>query len=90
MFHQYTIRINNEFGIGRENIIEKLGSRGINTGVYYPKPLHLIEHFAAMGYKQGDFPAAEKAANEVLSLPVHPSLSDEDIRLIVDSIRDLE
>src|SRR3989338_279922 len=90
VFHQYTIRINNEFGIGRENIIEKLGSRGINTDVYYPKPLHLIEHFAAMGYKQGDFPAAEKAANEVLSLPVHPSLSDEDIRLIVDSIRDLE
>jgi len=85
-FHQYTIRITDEFKVSREELIESLNKNFINTGVYYPKPLHLHEHFEKFGYKKGDFPVAEKLSGEVLSLPVHPHLSEEEIELIISSI----
>ncbi|MBW2993529.1 DegT/DnrJ/EryC1/StrS family aminotransferase [Candidatus Woesearchaeota archaeon] len=81
VFHQYTIRAEK-----RDKLKEYLGEQGIVCGVYYPKPLHMHPFFMKLGYKQGDFPNAEKSGIEVLSLPVHPALTEEDINKIIKVI----
>jgi len=88
VFHQYTIKITEEFKSDRDELLDYLKENGIGCGIYYPKPLHLHPHFQKMGYKQGDFPVAEKISEQVLSLPVHPSLTDADIELIIDKIQE--
>lgn len=87
VFHQYTIRITSDFGATRGELRQSLTSRGIGTAVFYPQPLHLHPHFRKLGYQRGNFPVAEKASREVLSLPVHPSLADPDIELIINTIQ---
>lgn len=77
VYHQYTI-----ITPKRDAIQEKLKSEGISSVVYYPIPLHLQEALSYLGYKEGDFPVAEKAAREVLSLPMHPFLSGQTIERI--------
>ena len=84
-WHQYTVRVPG----GREKrdaLQAHLTEQGIGTGVYYPLPLHLQPAFAHLGYKIGDFPIAEKLSGEVLSLPVHPGLSSEDLSKIVEGV----
>lgn len=81
VYAQYTIRVP-----ARDNLSAKLKSLGIPTAVYYPKCLHEQPVFQHLGYKFGDFPVAEKASREVLSLPMHPFLSEADQNLIVSSI----
>ena len=88
VFHQYTIKLNN-FKISREKLQEELSKKGINTSIYYPKPLHLCSHFIKLGYKERDFPVAEKISKQVLSLPVHPHLNKDDLDLIINSIKEL-
>lgn len=88
VFHQYTIRVTDEFKSSRDKLLLHLKENGINCGVYYPKPLHLHPHFMKLGYKEGDFPVAEKMAKEVLSLPVHPSLAEEEIKFIINKIKE--
>ena len=88
VFHQYTIRITKDCKITRDELLIKLKENEINCGVYYPKPLHLHPHFAKMGYKEGDFPVAEKLAKEVISLPVHPSLTEKEINFVINKIRE--
>lgn len=73
VYAQYTLRIND-----RDQVAAKLKTAGIPTAIYYPKCLHEQPVFAGLGYKLGDFPESEKAAKEVLSLPMHPFLSAED------------
>ncbi|RJQ38242.1 DegT/DnrJ/EryC1/StrS family aminotransferase [Candidatus Microgenomates bacterium] len=87
VFHQYTIRITKECKANRNKLIKFLENKGIMTRIYYPKPLHLYPHFIAMGYKKGDFPVAEKIASEVLSIPVHPLVTENDIQYIINSIK---
>lgn len=86
VYHQYTIRIMEEFGHTRDELMEFLKANEIGSGIYYPKPLHLHTHFREMGYKEGDFPVAERIAKEVLSLPVNPLLNQEDLELIIENI----
>ena len=86
-WHQYTIRVPG----GREKrdaLQAHLTEQGIGTGVYYPLPLHLQPVFAHLGYKIGDFPIAEKLSGEVLSLPVHPGLSSEDLEKITEAVNE--
>lgn len=90
VFHQYTIRITKEFGSSREELIEHLKKNGIGFGIYYPKPLHLHPHFSRLGYKEGDFPVAEKLAKEVISLPVHPKVIQKDIEYIIEIINNFQ
>jgi perosamine synthetase len=87
VFHQYTVRLTAEFPLSREDLIVKLRDSGIATGVYYPKPLHFYDHIAKIGYKEGDFPKAELAASQVLSLPVHQKVENDDIQHMARIIR---
>ncbi len=88
VFHQYTIKLNG-FKLLRDQLIEKLKSKGIESAIFYPKPLHLQPSFKKMRYKEGDFPIAEKLSKEVLSLPVHPAVTKDDIRTIINAIKEL-
>jgi dTDP-4-amino-4,6-dideoxygalactose transaminase len=67
-------------------VLASLRSQQIGAAIYYPIPLHLQECFAFLGYKQGDLPASEAAAAEVLSLPVFPELGAERQELVVRGI----
>ena len=86
VYHQYTIRITEEYGHTREELMEFLKENEIGCGIYYPKPLHMHEHFRKMGYKEGDFPVSEMLSKQVLSLPVNPFVTKEDVESIVDKI----
>ena len=78
---QYTIRVQN-----REYFQSKLKALGIPTAVHYPKPLHLQECFSYLGSKRGDYPVSEQAAREVVSLPMNPFLSLDQIEYISTSV----
>jgi dTDP-4-amino-4,6-dideoxygalactose transaminase len=82
VFHQYVIRAPK-----RDALREFLTSHGIGTEVYYPLPLHLQTSLKDVGYKLGDFPVAERAAAEVLALPMYPELRDEEQESVVEGIR---
>ncbi len=81
VFHQYVLRVPR-----REALRAFLTERGIGTEVYYPLPLHLQESLQSLGYELGDFPVAEKAAEEVLALPIFPELREDELETVVDAI----
>ncbi|MBN2199343.1 MAG: DegT/DnrJ/EryC1/StrS family aminotransferase [Candidatus Aminicenantes bacterium] len=81
IFNQYTLRVRK-----RDGLKAFLQERGVMTAVYYPVPLHLQECYKDLGYKKGDFPESEKAAGEVLSLPVYPELMDGQRDFVVAAI----
>jgi len=89
VFHQYTIRLRQTFPHSRLDFMTALRDKEVGSGIYYPNPLHAYPHIKALGYKLGDFPAAEQAASEVLSLPVHPKVSEADIRQIIRAVQEL-
>jgi UDP-2-acetamido-2-deoxy-ribo-hexuluronate aminotransferase len=82
VYAQYTIRLPN-----RDQVAERLKAKGIPTAVYYPKCLHEQPVFSKLGYEIGDFPEAEKAAREVLSLPMHPFLTEQDQAVVVEGLK---
>jgi dTDP-4-amino-4,6-dideoxygalactose transaminase len=82
VFHQYVIRAPR-----RNALREHLNARGIGNEIYYPVPLHLQAAFKDLGYQPGDFPHAERAAAEVLALPIYPELRDDEQQAVVDAIR---
>ncbi|MGB9724150.1 MAG: DegT/DnrJ/EryC1/StrS family aminotransferase [Chloroflexia bacterium] len=81
VFHQYTIRIRGD----RDRAVEELKARGIGTGVYYPLPVHHQPLYRQLGYDDS-LPEAERACREVLSLPVHPALTRDDLQAIVEAV----
>lgn len=84
VYNQYTIMSNK-----REAIQKRLKEENISSVVYYPKPLHLQEAVSFLKYKAGDFPLCERAAQEVLSLPIYPELEEaaiKDISVIINSV----
>jgi perosamine synthetase len=78
VFHQYTIRSER-----RDQLAAYLASQGVGIGIYYPVPLHKQPLYVGLGYHDS-LPVAEQAAREVLSLPVHPSLTEDDIERIIE------
>jgi UDP-2-acetamido-2-deoxy-ribo-hexuluronate aminotransferase len=82
VYAQYTVRIPD-----RDKVAERLKANQIPTAVYYPKCLHEQPVFSSLGYKWGDFPESEKASREVLSLPMHPLLSQEDQDRVVAAFK---
>ena len=83
VFHQYVIRAQR-----RDELRQFLADRKIGSEIYYPLPLHLQPVFSYLGLKAGDLPVAEKAAPEVLALPMFPELTEAEIRLVVATIAD--
>lgn len=83
VYHQYTIRVTDQYRHSREELINILREAGVGSGVYYPRPLHLYPHIVKLGYKKGDFPVAEQVCKQVLSLPVHPRITAADIKKII-------
>ncbi len=71
----------------RSAIISKLEALKIPTAIYYPKPLHLQEAFSMLGYRKGDFPVAERISDTIMSIPMHPYLSDDQIDYITENIK---
>jgi perosamine synthetase len=86
-YHQFTVRITNDFGRTRHELINRLHAAGVASAVYYAKPLHAFPHVAGNRFKIGDFPVAEQAAREVLSLPVHPGLSERNLDVVIEAIK---
>ncbi|MFY9647383.1 MAG: DegT/DnrJ/EryC1/StrS family aminotransferase, partial [Terriglobales bacterium] len=81
VFHQYVIRAER-----RDELRTFLADRRIGSEIYYPLPLHLQPVFAYLGLQIGELPVAEKAAREVLALPMFPELGEDEIRAVIDSI----
>jgi dTDP-4-amino-4,6-dideoxygalactose transaminase len=82
VFHQYVVRAPR-----RDALRAFLTKEGIGSEIYYPLPLHLQESLAFLAYKRGDFPESERAADEVLALPIYPELRADEVETVVDSIR---
>ena len=78
---QYSVRVKN-----RDEVQAKLKEAGIPTAVHYPMPLHLQEAFEYLGYKQGDFPISERVSEEIMSLPMNPYMTDEEIKYIAKAL----
>jgi dTDP-4-amino-4,6-dideoxygalactose transaminase len=83
VYHLYAVRTPH-----RAVVQQALRRRGVETRVHYPVPLHLNESCRHLGYREGDFPVAERAAAEVLSIPVHAELSDEQVEIVAAALAD--
>ena len=83
IYHQFTIRFEE-----RDALKEKLAEHEVGSAVFYPSPLHLQRAYANLGYKLGDLPEAEKAASEVLSLPVFPELTHKETVQVAAAVRE--
>ena len=81
IYHQYTIRVEH-----RDALQQFLAQRNIGNAIYYPVPLHLQPIYASLGHQPGDFPHSERAAQEVLSLPMYPELRSEQIARVADAV----
>jgi dTDP-4-amino-4,6-dideoxygalactose transaminase len=74
----------------RNDMINYLKEKEIGAGIHYPVPIHLLDAFKDLNYKEGDFPITEKFAKEVISLPIFPELNEDKINYIVNAIKDFE
>ena len=83
VYHLYVVRHPR-----RDELKKHLEANKVGCALHYPMPLHLQKCYASLGYKAGDFPVAEKAARECLSLPIYPELTDEQIQRVASVIRD--
>lgn len=83
-WHLYVVRVPN-----RDGVLAALRERGVGAGIHYPYPLHLTEAFAGLPWREGDFPIAERAASEILSLPMYPHLNDAQIDYVVETFSEV-
>jgi dTDP-4-amino-4,6-dideoxygalactose transaminase len=82
VYHQFAVRVR-----ARDHWVRELHDRGVQTAVHYPVPIHLQPAFAFLGHRRGDFPAAERWSDEILSLPCFPELMDEEVEHVIAAIR---
>jgi len=83
IYHVYAVRVKH-----RDRFFKRLKDKGIGVIVHYPIPLHLQKAYRPLGYKEGDFPVAEKVSGEVISLPMFPHLKEKQIKFVVDTIKE--
>jgi dTDP-4-amino-4,6-dideoxygalactose transaminase len=84
VYHLYVVRTRD-----RDRLLDELGKRGVSAGIHYPVPLHLQAAYEHLGIKRGAFPVSEKAADEIVSLPMYPELTDEMVDQVVGATRDI-
>jgi dTDP-4-amino-4,6-dideoxygalactose transaminase len=83
VYHQYTVMVKN-----RDKVKQVLdGEKKVSSMIYYPVPLHLQAAYRDLGMKQGSLPVAEQAAQEVLSLPMYPELTEEQIKTVAEAVK---
>lgn len=87
VFHQFTIRVTGDFKLSRDELQNELSRQGIGSAVHYPIPIHKQPLYQNLGYDDC-LPVTETAVEEVLSLPVHPNLTDADLKTIVRALQD--
>jgi dTDP-4-amino-4,6-dideoxygalactose transaminase len=80
-YRAYTILVEH-----RDELVYHLAERGIETAVYYAPPLHLQAPYRYLGHSLGDFPVAEEVSERMLSLPIHPTMSNEQIEYVIDAV----
>lgn len=83
VFHQYTLVLN---GVDRKELQAKLQEKGIASMVYYPVPMHMQKAYADTRYKEGDFPITEELSRNVISLPMHTELTEEQLAYVVEGV----
>jgi len=81
-YHLYVVRVKQ-----RDTLLEKLNGEGISAGIHYPVPLHLLQAYKYLGKKKGDFPLSEKAAEEIISLPIYSEMTQAQIETVVGCIK---
>ena len=81
VYHLYVVQVDD-----RDAVRERLGAQGVESGIHYPVPLHLQPAYSSLGYARGDFPVAEALAPRILSLPMFPGLTDEQIDFVVERL----
>jgi UDP-2-acetamido-2-deoxy-ribo-hexuluronate aminotransferase len=84
VYAQYTIRVDED---KRDELVSVMKEAGIPIGIYYPKCFHEQPVFEYLGYEYGDFPESEKASREVMSLPMHPFISEKDQKDVVNQLK---
>jgi dTDP-4-amino-4,6-dideoxygalactose transaminase len=83
VYHQYTVRVHE-----RDAFVEKLKERGVGSAIYYPIPVHRQKPFVAMGYGGQSFPVTDRLTDQVVSIPVHPSLSDDEVSTVIGAVNE--
>jgi len=89
VYHQYVIRVENDFPLNRDELATRLEEKGVDVAVHYPLPVHQQPFYKRLGYPQHICPNAIIASRKVLSLPVHPLLTTEDLDYVVSTIKEL-
>lgn len=80
-YHQYTLRVRE-----RDAFAESLRERGVGSGIYYPIPVHRQKPFVALGFGDVSLPVTDRLTAEVLSIPVHPTLSDDEVSMVIEAV----
>jgi len=83
VYHQYTIRV-----AGRDAFAERLKERGVGSAIYYPIPVHRQKPFLALGHGDERYPVTERLTEQVLSIPVHPSLTDDEVATVIGAVNE--
>lgn len=87
VYHLYVIRVTEDCAITRDILKDQLSEQGIQVGIHYPIPCHLQPAYQNLGYKEGDFPQAEKLSQQILSLPMYPGLTTHQINQVISTIQ---
>ena len=82
VYHLYVVRVKQ-----RDQFMKELGSRGVGTAIHYPVPIHLQEAYASLGLKRGSFPVSESAADEIVSLPMFPELTKQQVETVIEGVK---
>lgn len=82
VYYLYVIRVKN-----REKVKKCLEEKGVSTGIHYPIPLPFLKAYRYLGHKPDDFPIAYKLKDEILSLPIHGDMTDEQVNYVIENVR---